>query len=539
MNKGFRSFVLAVTILWLISVIMAGCGILPFGTGGQKPTVAREGALTLVGDDPPTLDPALSSDSTSSRYIVEVFSGLVTLSPKLEIIPDVAERWDVSSDGKTYTFHLRKGVKFHDGKEVKAGDFKYSIERAADPNTGSAVADTYLGDIIGVREVLKGERKQVSGVKVVDDSTLQITIDGAKVYFLAKMTYPTAFVLDQANVESSRNWTDKPNGTGPFKLQEYKRGERIVLARNPDFYRGAAKLERVNFLLAGGSSMTMYENNEIDVTGVGIVDIERVSDPNNPLSKELKVSPQMGIFYVGLNNTRAPFDDVKVRQAFSYAVDKDAIANVVYKKMVEKANGILPPGMPGYNPNLKGYPFDPDKAKQLLAESKYKGASGLPPMTLSTVGAGGTAASPVTALQEMWKKNLGVEVQIQQVEWATYLDDLKKKRFHMFGGVSGWIADYPDPQDFLDILFHSGSLDNNMAYSNRQADALLEKARSEQNVDVRLKMYQEIEQMILNDAPIIPLHFDRSYVLVKPYVEGYIVPATVVPFMKDVSIKPR
>jgi ABC-type transport system substrate-binding protein len=526
------------TLLILLAIIGYGCGAGPSGeVSGPTAPAPQGGVLTTVGADPPTLDPALTQDATSAEYIVEIYSGLVTLNSKLEVIPDIAESWELSPDGKTYTFHLRRGVKFHSGKEVTAQDFLYSLDRATDPRTGSTVADTYLGDIVGARDKLAGKRKQLPGVKVIDDYTLAITIDAPKVYFLAKLTYPTAFVLNRENVESGRNWTDHPDGTGPFKLKEWKRGERLVLARNPDYYRGPAKLSEVRFLLAGGSSMTMYENDEIDTTVVGLTDIERVLDKSNPLNKELVSTLRLGLFYVGFNVTMPPFDDVNVRRAFNYATDKKRLVEVVLKNIGRVARGIIPPGMPGYNEEVKGYPFDPEKAKEALAKSKYKDAASLPPITFSTVGAGGTPSPIATALQEMWKQNLGVEVDIQQVEWATYLVDLKARKFQMFGGTSGWIADYPDPEDFHDVLFHSKSLDNNFAYSNPQVDALLEKARVEQDVDKRMKMYHRIEEMILEDAPLIPLYSEVEYRLIKPWVKGYVVPPTVLPILKDVSVE--
>ncbi|MCL5959838.1 MAG: peptide ABC transporter substrate-binding protein, partial [Chloroflexi bacterium] len=354
--------------------------------------------------------------------------------------------------------------------------------------------------------------------------------------FLAKLTYPTAFVVDEANVKK-RNWTDAPNGTGPFKLKQWKKGESIVLERNADYYGGAPKLQGVNFLLSGGSAMTMYENNEIDLTGVGPNDVERITDPSNPLNKELTIGNPLSIQYVGFNTKQAPFDDAKVRQAFNYAVDKDKLVNVVYKQMATKANGILPPAMPGYNASLKGLAYDPAKAKSLIAESKYRDASNLPPIKMSIQGSGGSPSRLTTAIVEMWKQNLGVDVQIEQVEWGTYLDDLKKHKYQMF--QVGWIADYPDPQDFLDILFHSGSQDNNCQYSNSEVDAILEKARLETDVNKRISMYQEAEQMIVNDAPWVPLFYDKSYVLTKPYVEGFIDPPMVIPVFKDVSVRPH
>ncbi len=504
------------------------------------PTVVRrEAVLNLPGGEPPTLDPALAQDATSASYIVEIFSGLVTLNADLEVVPDVAENWEVSNDDTVYAFHLRKDVKFHDGKPVTAHDFKYSWERACDPATRSVVADTYLGDIIGAKEKLRGLTDEVSGVRVIDDYTLEITIDAPKAYFLAKLTYPTAFVVDRENVEGAHQpWTDRPNGTGPFKLKEYRLGERIVLERN-EFYYGEPKpaLEEAHFYLAGGSAMIMYENEELDVTPVGLADIERVLDPTNPLNKELTmVVPTLSNFYIGFNVNRPPFDDVKVRQAFNYALDKEKITNVVMKKMSVTAEGILPPGMPGYNPELKGYPYDPEKAHRLIAESKYEDVTNVPEIVLSVTGGGGAAARSVTAIVEMYRENLDVEITIEQMEWATYLDDLKAHRFQMFGITAGWIADYPDPQDFLDILFHCESRDNNTEYCNLEVDRLLEEARMEQDHDKRMGIYQQVEKMILDDAPWVPIGHDAEYWLTKPYVKGMIYPPSIIPKLKYVSI---
>jgi oligopeptide transport system substrate-binding protein len=510
-----------------------------------KPTLeakppARPGAtLNLLGGEPPTLDPALTQDATSATYIVEIFSGLVTLNKDLEVAPDIAESWDLSNDGTTYTFHLRHDVKFHDGKPVTAQDFKYSIERACDPATGSVVADTFLGDIVGAQAKLRGRADEVSGVVVADDHTLEITIDSPKAYFLSKLTYPTAFVVDQENVEGPiQPWTDEPNGTGPFRLAEYELGLRIVLERNEAYYGSPMPaLEQVNFILALASGMTMYETGELDAVPVGLTDIERVLDPSNPLNKELSVTMHtLSIFYIGFNVQVPPFDDQKVRQAFNYAIDRDKLVEVVLKKMEVKAEGILPPGMPGYNEALQGYPYDPEKARQLITESKYGDASNLPEITLSVYGGGGTAARSVEAIVEMYKQNLGVDIAIQQTGWATYLQDSTVRRYQMFGVTAGWIADYPDPQAFLDILFHSESHRNFWGYSNPEVDKRLEEARVEQDFEKRIALYQQAEEMILEDAPIVPLTHNAEYWLTKPYVEGMIYPPAIIPKLKYVSI---
>jgi oligopeptide transport system substrate-binding protein len=511
--------------------------------GGNTPTPAPPRSpdsllLPFVGGDPPTLDPAVAQDSTSAEVIVEIYSGLVTIDKDLKVVPDIAESWTVSDDKKTYTFKLRADAKFHDGKAVTAQDFKYSIERAADPATESPVADSYLGDIVGVQQKLRRQATDVSGVKVVDDLTVAITIDAPKTYFLAKLTYPTAFIVDKANVDSGgRTWYLKPNGTGPFKLNNYAFGQQIELGRNDAFY-GTPKpqVKTITLSISGGSFMTRYENNELDSTFVSVVDIDRVLDTTNPLNKELTIAPKFSIDYIGFNVTKPPFDDVKVRQAFNMAIDKKTIADVVLKKTAQPAYGVLPPKFPGFNDSLKGLTYNPDMAKQLIKDSKYGDVSKLPEITLYISGAGGSAGPETQAIVEMIKQNIGVDVSIQQQEFAAFLGELNKRpnSFQMYS--IGWIADYPDPQDFLDILFHGTSLDNHTGYNNPVLNKLLEDARVETDSKKRIDQYQQAEQIIVTDAVWIPLFVGDDYWLTKPYVKGMIYPPFVIPRLKYVSI---
>ena len=482
--------------------------------------------------DPPTLDPHITTDATSAQIIVEVFGGLVTIDPDLEIVPDLAESWNVSGDGTVYTFNLRPDAKFHDGSQVTAHDVKWSLERATNPLTESPVADQYLGDIVGVKEKLDGDATNISGVRVIDDHTIEMTIDEAKSYFLAKLTYPTAFVLDQENVEASpRNWFREPNGTGPFRLQEYRVGETLVLGRNEHFHLGPPMLVEVEFILSGGTSMLMYENDEIHVAGVGLADLDRLNDPSNELFPQLKTAPaSFSVNYIGLNVNEPPLDDVKVRQALNYAIDKQEIASIVLGDLVEPADGILPPNFPGYHEGVEGYTYDPERARQLLGESKYgDDLENIPPITITTPGSFGANVSlDMEVILQMWERNLGITAEFQQTEFATFLKDLHKGRFQMFD--IGWIADYPDPENFLDILFHSESSNNHTHYSNPQVDELLIKARVETDTQARYALYNEAEQMILDDAPWVPLWFDgESKLLVKPNVHDYLLPPLIIP----------
>ena len=489
--------------------------------------------------DPPTLDPHLTTDATSARIIVEVFGGLVTIDPDLNIVPDLAESWDVTGDGTVYTFHLRPDAMFHDGKPVTAHDVQWSLERVTSPLTESPVADQYLGDIVGVKEKLAGDAMSISGVRFIDEHTIEITIDEAKSYFLAKLTYPTGFVLDKDNIEASpRNWFREPNGTGPFKMTEYRVGETLKLGRNENYHLGPPNLEEVEFILSGGTQLLMYENDEIHIAGVSLADLDRFNDPSNDLYPELRTAPaSFSVNYIGLNVDEPPLDDVKVRQALNYAIDKQEIASIVLGDLVEPADGILPPNFPGYDESVSGYEFDPLLARQLLEESKYgDDLDNLPPITITTPGSFGANVSlDMEVVLQMWERNLGITAEFQQTEFATFLKDLHKGRFQMFD--IGWIADYPDPENFLDILFHSESSNNHTHYSNPEVDDLLMKARVETDTDARYALYNQAEQKILDDAPWVPLWFDgESKLLVKPNVHDFLLPPLIIPRLRYVYL---
>lgn len=511
--------------------------------------LAEDQIFILPGGEPPTMDPHLSGDATSAEYVVEIFSGLMAYDRDLNLIPDIAESYQISGDGLEYTFTLREEAVFQDGKPIRAQDFKWSLERACDPATGSPTADTYLGDIVGCRDKLQGKAGDVEGVEVVDDLTLKLTIDEPKGFFLAKMTYPTAYVLDRENVEGNPEWFTQPNGSGPFKLDTYAPQEgAIILARNENFYREPKPvLERVIYVIGNPiNPMNGYEDGldalglpgaTYDAIPVGTANLSRVTDPNNPLSKEFVSTNSLSVFYVGFNVNQPPFDDVKIRQAFNLALDKRRMVKLVFQDTVPVANGIVPPNMPGYqNPDLSDYEYDPERALALVAESSYGDVSELPEITLHVSGTGGEVGPIVEAMLQSYKQNLGIEVNVEQVPWGQFLADLNDpdNPYQMY--QLGWIADYPDPQNFLEVLFHSQSAQNHGHYSNPKVDALLDKARGALDVEERLALYQQAEQMLLDDAAWIPLYFDVENWLVKPYVQDFSIPPIKIPKFQYVSI---
>ncbi len=508
----------------------------PERTGDEKPT---GGVFRRLWADPPTLDPALVTDGTSYAIVIELFSGLVKLTGESDdpIAMDLAESYSVSNDGKTYKFILRDDLRFSDGSPVTASDFKWSWERAAAPDTESPIVDEFLGDIIGVQTIIDGEATTAEGIEVIDDLTLQVTIDAPKPYFIAKLTYPIAFVVNADNVTSGGdNWTDDLVGTGPFVLKNYSIGERMILSKNSHYWGDPAYLDEVHLLLAGGSAMAMYENDEIDITGIGLADLERVTDPEEELSKDvIEVPPSFRTSYIGFNVEEAPFDDVHFRRALNFAVDKQQVADAVFSNLVRPATGVIPPGFVGFNPDLKGLGFDQERAKEELAKSKYADPETRPRIVITLPGTGGSPSLTTEVVADMWRRTLDVDVEIQQVEWATFLQDLHRNRLQAFS--LAWQADYPDPHTFVDVLFRTGSSINNTNYSNLEVDALLEKANVEADPVRRIELYQEAEEMIVEDAAWLPLWWGvEGKVLVKQRIGGLTFPPLSVPIYQYVYI---
>jgi oligopeptide transport system substrate-binding protein len=482
--------------------------------------VIRNQALFLTGSEstnPRDYDPATTHGGGDKL----VFSGLVSFDPTLKLVPELAESWEVSTDDTVYTFHLRTDAKFHDGRPVTSQDVIYSWERAANPATQSDTVLTYLGDIVGVKEMHSGAASHISGLKAIDDHTLQVTIDAAKPYFLFKLTLPVAFVLDQKNVESGTEWYRTPNGTGPYRLIRWDRFQLMVYEANQDYYLGVPSIPKIVVDLYSGVGIRLYETGEIDMTGVSSFDVQRLLDPTDPLYPDAHSSVDLCTSFVTFDVTQPPFDDPKVRQAFTMAFDRQKYIDVVNNGIGILAKGLYPPALPGYDINFKGLPYDPEQARQLLKQSKYGGPQGLPPIIFTDAGIGNTAGASVAAMAQMWEQNLGVKITIENLDPNNYFDLVNSGQHgQLFSG--GWCADYPDPENFADVLFHTGAEQNTGHYSNPALDAILDQARVEQDVTKRIQLYQQAEEIIVQDAPALFMMHSISYELVKPYVKGFV-----------------
>ncbi|HET9909183.1 MAG TPA: peptide ABC transporter substrate-binding protein, partial [Anaerolineales bacterium] len=516
-NSTMKTNISKILLLTLSVGITLGLAS-PKAAGAWQSDIPHNQALVLEGGEstnPREFDPATTHSSGDKR----IFSGLVSFDPQLNLTPDLAERWEISDDRMTYTFHLRANAKFHNGRAVTAQDVIYSWERAASPSLASDTVSTYLGDILGVNEMISGEVNSIEGLLAVDEHTLQVRIDAPKPYFLLKLTFPTAFVVDKENVESSEEWYRQPNGTGPYRLTEWVSFERKIYEANEEFYLGAPSIPYILVNLYSGDSQALYETDDVDLTHV--YSIERFTDPTEPLHQELRSGVSLCTGYIVFDTTQPPFDDVNVRKAFSMAFNRQQYIDVVLDGHALPARGLYPPGLPGFNLSLQGLSYDPAQARQLLEQSKYGGANGLPPIVFTDSGIGSSIGGSIAAVAQMWKQDLGVTVTVENLEPSFYYDRIHAGQHgQLLDG--GWCADYPDPENFADVLFHTASTQNSGGYSNPDLDSLLEAARVEQDVTKRMAMYQQAEQILVDDAAALFTVHWLSYELVKPYVQGYV-----------------
>lgn len=512
-------------LLVLGGLLLAGCGGGGAVGGGRssevKGTVLHLAQLT----EPATLDPGKVEDGPTIELLMSLYDGLIQWTPENKLAGALAEKWDVSEDGKVYTFHLRSGAKFHNGRAVTADDFVYSLTRSLFPEEKEAaqvVGLSYLNDIVGVKEYRAGTSPKVSGLEAVDPQTLRITIDAPKAYFLAKLTYPTAYCVCKEEVEKNHGTIDKTNtvGTGPFKLAEYARGDRIVLDANPDYFEGAPKLKRIErrILLDQGTRHDKFEAGELDIADISMASY-RGDSQNSDLSSKIKSFARPSIYYMVMNQgVYPPFKDKRVRQAFAMAVDRANIVKTVHQGVPQPAEGIVPPGVPAYNEGFHGLGFHPDKARALLAAAGFPGGKGLPPLKLSFRASVEDIHNTAVAIAADLKQNLGIDVELDETEWGIFLK--KRSRGELPLSFLRWAADYLDPEDFLSTMLRTGVPQNTIGYSNPEFDRLCDQADLMQDPQERVKTYQKAEAIAVDDAPWVPFYFQKDVELWNPKLRG-------------------
>ncbi len=540
-----------------LTLILSACGGGSAQTSNQK---APENKQILRQADPVadlgTFDPAITPDQPSSVAINMVFTGLVALDNDLKVVPELAESYSSTSDGLTYTFKLRPGLKFSDGTSLTSQDVVYSIDRALQPALKSTAAPTYLGLIKGATELAGGKSKTIigTGVKAPDPSTVVITLKQKASYFLQSLTYSTSFVVEKKLVDQyGTNFIehlDQGGGSGPWKVVKWTHKKLVDMVPNPNYYKAKPQLShfQLYFYENPATAYQAYQVGQLDTTGVPSSEIAGARQK----AGEFHQDPELTLFYYGLNQLAKPFDSLNMRKAFALAVDKDAITHSVWKDTRIPTNNIVPKGMPGYNPDLKGpdgttgTKGNPTMAKQFFAQGLkdegWTSASQVPAITLPYESGSTDVTNEITILANQWKTVLGVNVKTQATDFHKLID-LKFGSANNAGGLQmaqdGWGADYPDPQDFLTLQFDKGASNNYYNFgqnSTKEASAQqavqkqLEAADAEQNPDARLKAYNQAEQEIVNNVAWIPVYQRNQVHVTKPYVKGFVYNAqTLVP----------
>ena len=492
------------------------------------------------GAEPADLDPQIVTGVTEHHLIMALQEGLVIEDPQdLHPIPGVAEKWDISADGKVYTFHLRQNAKWSNGQPVTAQDFLAAYRRILTPSLASQYA--YMHFVVKNAEAFnQGKLKDFSqvGFAAPDDFTFIITLESATPYLLSLMCHVSWFPVHVPTVAKfgdpyqritmradgkggaqGNQWTRPGNyvGNGPFVLAEWKENEVIIVKRSPTYWDAAnVKLDAIHFhaIVSQETEEREFRAGNLHITETlppAKIDVYKKHHP-----ELLKIDPYLGVYFYRINVTQPPLNDKRVRRALCMALDREAIVKYVTRGGQLPANSLVPPNTAGYNGTAR-VPSDLAAAQKLLAEAGYPGGKGLPPIEIlyNTQESHKTIAE---AIQQMWKKELGVDARLQNQEWKVYLDSQKTMNYQVCR--AGWIGDYPDPNTFMDLWLKDGG-QNETGWTNPEYDRLIKAASLTVDQVKRYDLFQQAEAILMDECPIIPIYFYTHVHLQRPNLKGW------------------
>ncbi len=487
---------IAIIVILIAAIIIAS--IFVFRPGLQQPE-----KIIVVGTthNPKTLDPAMVYDIASAIVVQNIYDSLVGYKPgTAELAPKLAEKWEANENSTIWTFYIRKGVKFHDGTELTADIVKYSIERAQKLQG----PPSFLLDVI-------------DSIEIVDKYTIRFILK----YPFTPFPSLAAFTIFAPVSPTAENLEEKPVGTGPFRLESWKKGEQLVLIANKDYWRDPPKTDKIIIKIYPDpiTLRVALEKGEIDLAiGIQPQDVEVLL--KNPNLKIVSVEGLV-IEWLGMNLRREPFNNKLLRKAINYAIDYDYIINVLLRGTAARLYGPLPPAVFGYDQEVEkyGYRYNPDMAKQLLAEAGYPEGKGLRELELIISSSERAERKEVATVIQRNLKEIGIDVKIVDLEWPSFLERLFNHDFDMY--MVDWFPDYVDPDDWIVPLFASYGL-NLDGYNNTLVDELALKARQTNDPQLRIELYKQLQRVIVEDAPWAFLYVPKMYVFMQKNVEGFI-----------------
>jgi ABC-type transport system substrate-binding protein len=507
------------------ALLLAGCSRAhKAGRGGSGSGEPDDAVLRYpLQIEPTSFDPPLITEIYSSELMGNVYECLCRIGEDNTPQPALAESWDISADGRTYTFHLRRDVTFHNGRSMTAKDVIFSFERALRRETRSPVALAYFQGILGAKELAGGKSDSLNGVRALDDHRLEIRLDKPRPYILGMLSYNTAAVVCREACEGKNGRLDHTNavGTGPYRLVDYTPRRRAVLEAFEGYWGGKAYVPRIEraIILDQNTAHLQFEEGRLDFTIITHADYVR-DRASARLQKAARILKRAQTTYLAFQQDRQPvFRDPRVRQAFAHAVPRADIHRVAFQGIPEPAGGFLPKGMLGCDPKYTGLSFDPGRARQLLEGAGFPGGRGLPSLTLEFLDKEPQWGPAAQIIRDALKSHLGITIDLRQREAGSYFTDTHENRVPFF--LAGWTADYVDPQNFVSTLFHSKSKINRFGYRNPTFDTLCGKGDTSMVTTEREAAYRDADRILTEDAGCVPLVHNVRCALVGTHVSGF------------------
>lgn len=477
-----------------------------------------EGYLYLrLSSNPTTLDPVLVVDVTGGGIGAKIFNGLVRLDKKLNVVPDIAKNWRISEDGKTYTFYLKEGIKFSNGREVTARDIKYSFERILSTETRSP--NTWvLEKIKGAKDFMEGKTEDVNGIKIKDKYTIALILKESFMPFLNLLCMTAAYVVPREDVEKwGVDFSTHPSGTGPFVLKEWRHNQYLKLEARDDYFEGKPKIKGIVYKIIPEdlTAVAEFESGNIDVITIPASEFKRYTE-SSEWKNLISRAPGINTYYLGFNCERPPFDNPVLRKAVSYAIDTKKMLNTIYEGRGILSSGPVPPILRDWSVP-KTYQYNPEKAKSLLRDAGYPNGLDIKIYLTSD-----QEVLDILEVIQGYLMNVGIKAELRQLEWSAYKEAINSGEPDAFW--LSWWADYPDPENFLFPLFHSsnfGAGGNRTRFKNLEVDALIVKGQRNVNKKLRNEYYKKAEEYIVNDAPWVFFWHRTEYTLRQPWVKNH------------------